>query len=184
MRGFERTWDTAFTWFVWESPRRQCGQGELVFLALVGPAVRRLGDSAPRWPAGSPAQWRRPRIWICVGPRDPATKPSRGCLRVVELSAILQLPPHKKFQGKELLRKKRFVSWAVAPASISTQKKTKRKTRPAIRRSARSGRKSTARCGSAPFNKKNARLPSRKNQTIGSITPRRAHGVWSMDPWP
>ena len=64
----------------------------LVFLALAGPAVRRLGDSAPRWPAGSPAQWQRPRMWICVGPRDPATKPSRGCLRVVELSAIPQLP--------------------------------------------------------------------------------------------
>ena len=31
--------------------------GELVFLA-----VRRLGDSAPRWPAGSPAQWQRPRM--------------------------------------------------------------------------------------------------------------------------
>ena len=34
----------------------QCGQGGLVFLALVGPAVRLLGDLAPRWPAGSPAQ--------------------------------------------------------------------------------------------------------------------------------
>ena len=69
------------------------GQGGLVFLALVGPAVRLLGDSAPRWPAGSPAQWQRPQMWICVGPRDPSTKPSRGCLRVVELSAIPQLPP-------------------------------------------------------------------------------------------
>ena len=28
--------------------------------------------------AGSPAQWQRPRMWICVGPRDPSTtKPSR-----------------------------------------------------------------------------------------------------------
>ena len=68
-----------------------CGPG--------GWAVRRLvGDSAPRrWPAGSPAQWqsgraRRPRMWICVGPHDPDAKPSRGCLRVVELSAIPQLP--------------------------------------------------------------------------------------------
>ena len=32
------------------------------FLALVGPAVRLLGDSAPRWPAGSPAQWQWPRM--------------------------------------------------------------------------------------------------------------------------
>ena len=69
--------------------RRACS-----FLALAGPAVRRLGDSAPRWPAGSPAQWQRPRMWICVGPRDPTTKPSRGCLRVVELSAIPQLPTY------------------------------------------------------------------------------------------
>ena len=30
-----------------------------------------------------PAQWQRPRMWICVGPRDPLTKPSRGWLRVV-----------------------------------------------------------------------------------------------------
>ena len=90
--GTRRCRDTAFTWCVWKSPRSQCGQGELVFLALAGRAVRRLGDSAPRWPAGSPAQWQRPRMWICVGPRDPDTKPSRGCLRVVELSAIPQLP--------------------------------------------------------------------------------------------
>ena len=48
-----------------------------------GRAVRRLGDSsAPRWPAGSPAQWQRPRMWICAGPRDPDTKPSRGRLWV------------------------------------------------------------------------------------------------------
>ena len=33
----------------------------LVFLALAGPAVRRLGDSAPRWPAVSPAQWQYPK---------------------------------------------------------------------------------------------------------------------------
>ena len=91
--GTQRCRDTAFTWCVWKSPRSQCGQGELVFLALAGRAVRRLGESAPRWPAGSPAQWQRPRMWICVGPRDPDTKPSRGCLRVVELGAIPQLPP-------------------------------------------------------------------------------------------
>ena len=66
--------------------RRAC------FLVLAGPAVRRLGDSAPRWPAGSPAQWRRPRMWICVGPRDPATKPRRGRFREVKLSAMPQLP--------------------------------------------------------------------------------------------
>ena len=38
-------------------------------------------------------------MWICVGPRDPATKPGRGCLRVVELSAIPQLPPMKSPRG-------------------------------------------------------------------------------------
>ena len=85
---------------------------------LAGPADRRLGDSAPRWRAGSPAQWRRPRIWICVGPRDPATKPSRGCLRVVELSAIPQLP-HKKFQGMKLLRKKRFFMGGAAESRLT-----------------------------------------------------------------
>ena len=51
-------------------------------------------------------------MWICVGPRDPAIKPSRGCLRVVELSAIPQLPP-LKVPGEEVITKKRFVSWAV-----------------------------------------------------------------------
>ena len=52
-------------------------------LRVAGRAVRRLGDSAPRWPAGSPAQWQRPRMKICVGPRDPDTKPSWGRLCVV-----------------------------------------------------------------------------------------------------
>ena len=66
----------------WNSPFNRCEQGGLGFLALAGPEVRRLGDSAPRWPAGSPAQWQRPRMWICVGTRDPSTKPSRGWLRV------------------------------------------------------------------------------------------------------
>ena len=80
--------DIAFAHRARNDPCDQCGQAGLVFLALAGPAVRRLGDSAPRrWPAGSPAmspaQWQRPRMWICVGPRDPATKPSRGWLWVV-----------------------------------------------------------------------------------------------------
>ena len=75
--------DIAFAHRARNDPCDECGQDGLVFLALAGPAVRRLGDSAPRWPAGSPAQWQRPRMWICVGPRDPATKPSRGWLRVV-----------------------------------------------------------------------------------------------------
>ena len=74
----------AFAYRARNDPCDQCGQGGLGFLALAGPAVRWLGDSAPRWPAGSPAQWRRPRMWTCVGPHDPATKPSRGCLRVVD----------------------------------------------------------------------------------------------------
>ena len=64
-------------------PVRQCGQGGFLLLALACSAARRLGESAPRWPAGSLAQWQRPRMWICVGPRDPSTKPSRGWLRVV-----------------------------------------------------------------------------------------------------
>ena len=51
-------------------------------------------------------------MWICIGPRDPDTKPSRGCLRVVELSAIPQLP-HNLPQGGKLLRKSRCVSGAV-----------------------------------------------------------------------
>ena len=80
--GTRRCRDTAFTWCAWESPRSQCGQGGFVLLALACSAARRLGESAPRWPAGSPAQWQRPRMWICVGPRDPDTKPSRGRLWV------------------------------------------------------------------------------------------------------
>ena len=56
----------AFALRVRNDPRDQCGPGGLIFLALVGPAVRLLGDSAPRWPVGSPAQWQRPRMWICA----------------------------------------------------------------------------------------------------------------------
>ena len=76
--------DIAFAHRTRNDPCDQCGLGGLDFLVLVGPAVRLLGDSAPRWPvAGSPAQWQRPRMWICVRPRDPPTKPSRGWVRVV-----------------------------------------------------------------------------------------------------
>ena len=73
--GTRRCRDTAFTRCVWESPRSQCGQGGFVLLALVGPAVHLLGDSAPRWPAGSPAQWQRPRMWICAPGGDRAILP-------------------------------------------------------------------------------------------------------------
>ena len=101
-KGGARRWcrDTAFTWCAWESPRSQCGQGELVFLALAGRAVRRLGDSAPRWPAGSPAQWQRPRMWICVGPRDPDTKPSRGRLWVGVRKPRLVLSEYRATRNK------------------------------------------------------------------------------------
>ena len=44
-------------------------------------------DLAPRWPAGSPAQWQTPGKWGCAGTRDRATKPSRGWLRVAYLKA-------------------------------------------------------------------------------------------------
>ena len=111
--------EIAFAHRARNDPCDQFGQGGLVFLALVGPAVRLLGDLAPRWPAGSPAQWQRPRMWICVGPRDPPHlhKPGLGSVVVVL---------HNKNPPTPCL-------WQ-APASTQ---KTKRKTRPAIRRSAR-----------------------------------------------
>ena len=59
-------------------------------------------------------------MWICVGPHDPATKPIRGCLRVVELSAIPQLP-QLKVPGEDVITKKtfRFVGCAKAPCFSS-----------------------------------------------------------------
>ena len=98
--GTRRCRDTAFTWCAWESPRSQCGQGGFVLLALACSAARRLGESAPRWPAGSPAQWQRPRMWICVGPRDPPTKPSRGWLRVVVRKPRLVLFEYRATRNK------------------------------------------------------------------------------------
>ena len=48
-------------------------------------------------------------MWICVGLRDPATKASRGCLLVVELSAIPpQLPALKSPRGRSYYKKKTF----------------------------------------------------------------------------
>ena len=91
---------TAFTWCAWESPRSQCGQGGFVLLALACSAARRLGESAPRWPAGPPAQWQRPRMWICVRPRDPSTKPSRGWLRVVVKKPRLVLAEFSETRNK------------------------------------------------------------------------------------
>ena len=48
-------------------------------------------------------------MWICVGPRDPATKPSPGCLRVAELSdsAASYI---KRPRGESHCEKKRFMS--------------------------------------------------------------------------
>ena len=43
-------------------------------------------------------------MWICVGPRDPATKPSRGCLRVVELSAIPKQLPTRTFGVQKVVK--------------------------------------------------------------------------------
>ena len=77
----QRHRDIAFAHRARNDPCDPCGQGGLVFLACAGPAVRRLGDSAPRWPAGSPAQWQRPRMRGCVMWRDRTTEPSRGRLR-------------------------------------------------------------------------------------------------------
>ena len=38
-------------------------------MALACSAARRLGESAPRWPSGSPPQWHRPRMRGCVRTR-------------------------------------------------------------------------------------------------------------------
>ena len=62
--------DIAFAHRTRNDPCDRCGQSGLAFLVpeLAGPSVRRLGYSAPRWPAGSPAQWQRPqergRGWV------------------------------------------------------------------------------------------------------------------------
>ena len=106
--GTRRCRDTAFTWCAWESPRSQCGQGGFVLLALACTAARRLGESAPRWPAGSPAQWQRPRMWICVGPRDPSTKPSRGWLRVVVRKPRLVLFEYRATRNKVTAKQRSY----------------------------------------------------------------------------
>ena len=82
--GTRRCRDTAFTWCVWESPRSQCGQGGSVLLALACSAARRLGESAPRWPAGSPAQWQRPQMRGrgCVRTRGRIAKPRWRWVRI------------------------------------------------------------------------------------------------------
>ena len=74
-------------------------------MALAGPAVRRLGDSAPRWPAGSPAQWQRPQMRGCVMWRDRAAKPSRGRLCVVGRTATTQSAACK-LRGIEVINEK------------------------------------------------------------------------------
>ena len=53
----QRHRDIAFAHRARNGPCDRCGQGGLAFLALAVPALRRLGDSAPRWPAVPPAQW-------------------------------------------------------------------------------------------------------------------------------
>ena len=73
-----RHWDIAFVHRARNNPCDQCGQDGLSFLALAGPAVRRLGDSAPRWPAGSPAQWQTgPRTGAAGAPAGVFSSPPR-----------------------------------------------------------------------------------------------------------
>ena len=119
--GTRRCRDTAFTRCVWESPRSQCRQGGFVLLALACSAARRLGESAPRWPAGSPAQWQRPRMWICVGPRDPDTKPSRGRLCVYKTKATTRFPPCKR-RGSKVINEKPKLRRGCSPAYINETK--------------------------------------------------------------
>ena len=121
--------DIAFAHRAWNSPCNRCEQDGLGFLALAGPEVRRLGDSAPRWPAGLPAQWQRPRMRGCVMWRDQTTEPSRGRLRVVGLKAPRRRLPPRNLPGKFLLRKNCLVSWAVS----RTISKTTQRERSAFR---------------------------------------------------
>ena len=78
--------DIAFADRARNSPCNRRGQGGLGFLALAGRAVRRLGDSAPRWPAGSPAQWQRlaeaPDVDLHRTARSLHQAKGRGWLRV------------------------------------------------------------------------------------------------------
>ena len=82
-------------------------------MALACSAARRLGESAPRWPAGSPAQWQKLRMWICVGPRDPPTKTIRGWLWVVVRKPRLFLPKLGR-RGIKLRRKQGPTAGGVA----------------------------------------------------------------------
>ena len=60
------------------NPWGRCGRGGLDFLALVHSAARQLGGSAACRAVSSPAQWQRPRKWICARAPHRATKPSWG----------------------------------------------------------------------------------------------------------
>ena len=83
MRRSRRCRNTACAGCVWDSTWGRCRRGELDFLSLACSAARRLGDSAPCRPAGSPAQWqKRPRMRGCVKTRDRTAKPRWRWVRI------------------------------------------------------------------------------------------------------
>mgnify|MGYP000108144741 CR=1 FL=1 len=93
-RGDERrkqhggVWTCHFAGCVSNCPWGRCGRGGLDFLALAHSAARQLGGSAACRAVSSPAQWQRPRKWVCARAPHRATKPSWGSDAQAELRRI------------------------------------------------------------------------------------------------
>ena len=104
-----------------------------------------------RRPVGSLAQWQTPGKWGCVGTRDRTTKPSRAGDAQAGLRRIPQFPPQEVSVKKIIQKKLDLDRGCVVMMNCTIKKtptsclwqspaitqKTKRKTRQAIRRSAR-----------------------------------------------
>ena len=98
-------WTCHFAGCVSNCPWGRCGRGGLDFLALVHSAARQLGGSAACRAVSSPAQWQRPRKWICARAPHRATKPSGGSDAQAELRRIPQFPP-KEVSLKKVIPEK------------------------------------------------------------------------------
>ena len=114
-RRTRRCRDTACAGCVWGSPWGRFRRGELDFLLLACSVARQLADSALWRPAGSPAQWQRPRPRI------------RGCVRCVRTRDRTAKPRWRWVHVGHAKRTPEFATWEMRRNKVIPRKANRRR---------------------------------------------------------